>query len=114
MRAVPLALIVLIALTAAAQANCGDDMKSVRLKVAQAQQTNPSPQSAAAAKELRQYDNHATSTDEVSCYNTIARVERALRAPAPLNNEPKPGEPVGPVEAITGSSVPPRGDGREF
>jgi predicted component of type VI protein secretion system len=102
----PLALVVLIASAAAAEANCADDMTNIRLKVVRAQQVNPNPQSTAAAKELKRYDEHARSEDEVSCYNTIARIQRALNALASLGNA-KPGEPVGqPVEAIT--SMPPR------
>jgi hypothetical protein len=75
--------LVLMASATAAQARCEDDMKDLRQHVDRAQKTNPSAQSAAAAKELNRYDTGATSADEVDCYNTIARIERALNASAP-------------------------------
>jgi hypothetical protein len=99
MRVASLALLVLIASAAAAQARCADDMKRVGQKVERTQKTNPSPQTVAAAKELKRYDERAMSgdADEVDCYNTIARVERALNSPPPADTGVKPGAAVGPV-----------------
>jgi hypothetical protein len=91
-----LALWLLVASVATARADC-DGMKDLRLKVEHAQRINPSAQTAAAAKELKRYDDRAGSADEVDCYNTIARVERALKAPAPIDNQVKPGEAAGPI-----------------
>jgi hypothetical protein len=75
MRVASLALLVLIASAADAQARCADDMKRVGQKVERTQKTNPSPQTVAAAKELKRYDERAMSgdADEVDCYKTIAR-----------------------------------------
>ena len=97
MRVASLALLVLIASAAAAQARCEDNMKDVRQKVERAQKTNPSPQTAAAVKELKRYDDQAMSADEVDCYNAISRVERALNSPPPSDAGTKPGAAAGPV-----------------
>jgi hypothetical protein len=97
MRVASLVLLSLIASAAAAQARCEDNMKDVREKVERAQKANRSPQTAAAAKELKSYDDRAMSADEVDCYNAIARVERALNSPPPADTGIKPGAAVGPV-----------------
>jgi hypothetical protein len=97
MRVASQVLVMLVASVATAHASCADDMKDVRLKVEQAQKTNPSAQTEVAAKELERYSQSA-SADEVDCYNAIARIERALKAPAPADNQVRPGQPVGPIE----------------
>jgi hypothetical protein len=101
MRVASIVLLVLIASATAAWASCEDDMKDVRLKVERAQETHWSPQTAAAAKELQRYDDSPASADKAddsACYNTIARVERALTAPPPVNSDLKPGAAAQPVE----------------
>jgi hypothetical protein len=106
MRVAYLGLLVFIASATAAQALCEDDMNDVRVKVAQAQKTNPSPQTAAAAKELTRYDDRtarAGDADELDCRNTMARVERDLKSPPRANNELKPGQAAGPVNPRAGS-----------
>ena len=100
MRVASLVAFVLIASAAVAQARCADNIADVRLKVARAAKTNPSPQTAAAAKELKQYDDRAKNADEIDCYNVVARVERALKAPPPIDTGLKPGQAAGPVERI--------------
>jgi hypothetical protein len=101
MRVASIVLLVLIASATVAQATCEDDMKVVRLKVERAQRTHWSPQTAAAAKELQRYDDSPESADKAddsACYNTIARVERALNAPPPVNSDLKPGAAAQPIE----------------
>jgi hypothetical protein len=101
MRVASIVLLALIASATAAQATCQDDLKDVRLKVERAQRTHWSPQTAAAAKELQRYDDSPASADKAddsACYNTIARVERALTAPPPANSDVKPGAAAQPVE----------------
>ncbi|HUJ99119.1 MAG TPA: hypothetical protein VLV85_12790 [Stellaceae bacterium] len=101
MRVASIVLLALIASATAAQATCQDDLKDVRLKVDRAQRTHWSPQTAAAAKELQRYDDSPASADmadDSACYNTIARVERALNAPPPVNSTLKPGQAAQPIE----------------
>jgi hypothetical protein len=100
MRIASIILLVLIASATAARASCEDDMNNVRLKVERAQRTHWSPQTAAAPKELQRYDESPASVDtadDSACYNTIARVERALKAPPPVNSDLRPGEAARPV-----------------
>jgi hypothetical protein len=96
MRISSLTMLLVLASVAAAHARCADDMKDVQLQVERAQRTNPTPQSAAAANELKRYFDRSATADEVDCYNTIARVERALKA-SPVVRDAKPGEPASPV-----------------
>jgi hypothetical protein len=101
MRVASIVLLVLIASASAARASCQDEMKDVRLKVERAQRTHWSPQTAAAAKELQRYDDSPASMDKAddsACYNTIARVERALKASPPANSDLRPGEAAHPIE----------------
>jgi hypothetical protein len=77
------ALVVSIAASAAAQARCADDLSALQAKVDHDQKRNPTPQSAAAAKELKKAADNIKNMDEVDCYNAVARAQRALRAPAP-------------------------------
>jgi hypothetical protein len=94
MRVAFIVVFVMFASATAAQAMCEDDMRDVRLKVERAQTTNPSPQTGAAANELKRYDERTGSViDEIDCRNTIARVERALRAPPPADT----GQATGPI-----------------
>jgi hypothetical protein len=96
MRIASLSVLLVLASVAAAEARCTDDMKDVRLQVERAQKTNPTPQSAAAANELYRYSDRSGTADEVDCYNTIARIERILKA-SPVVGNVKPGEPASPV-----------------
>jgi hypothetical protein len=101
MRVASIVLLVLIASATAAWASCEDDMKDVRLKVERAQETHWSPQTAAAAKELQRYDDSPASADKAddsACYNTIARVEQALKAPPPVDSHLEPGAAAQPVQ----------------
>jgi hypothetical protein len=102
MRIASIILLALIALASTAQASCQDEMKDIRLKVEErAQRTHWSRQTVAAANELQRYDESPASEDEAddsACYNTIARVERALNAPPPVNGDLKPGEAARPIE----------------
>jgi hypothetical protein len=101
MRVTSTVLLVLIASATAAWASCEDDMNDVRLQVERAQQTHWSPQTVAASKELQRYGESAASADKAddsACYNTIARVQRALKAPPPVNSDLEPGAAAQPIQ----------------
>jgi hypothetical protein len=96
MRIASLSVLLVLTSVTVAQARCADDMKDVRLQVERAQRSNPTPQSAAAANELKRYSDQSGTADEVDCYNTIARVERILKA-SPVVGDVRPGEPASTV-----------------
>jgi hypothetical protein len=89
MRAVLLAMALLSAGTGAARASCADETKEFKERVERQYKLKPTPQSAAAAKELQKLDR-PYQVDEVECYNTLARARRALAAPPPPAREAKP------------------------
>ncbi len=89
MRLVVLALVLLVGGAGVAQARCADELGELRLRVAREQKQRPTPQSAAAAKELKKADENANRMDEVDCYNALDRARRALNAPAPAEAKAK-------------------------
>lgn len=81
MRALCLTLI-LLASAVAAKAGCLEEMGQFRERVDSQNQTRPTAQSQAAAKELQKLDRDEMA-DEVDCYNTLARARKILAAPFP-------------------------------
>lgn len=79
MRALCLALIFL-ASAGAAKADCLHEISQFREQVDSQNQTQPTAQSQAAAKELQRLDRDEMA-DEVDCYNTLARARNILAAP---------------------------------
>jgi hypothetical protein len=53
-------------------------------RVERAQKARPTPQGAAAMKELQQAQRDLKALAEVDCYNSVARARRALAAPTPM------------------------------
>jgi hypothetical protein len=84
MRGPALVLAALVGCAGAAQARCADDLKQFQARLARTAKAKPTPQTAAATKELKRYDTGANQGDEVDCYNTLARARRALNAPSPV------------------------------
>ncbi len=87
MRAVLLAMPLFAAWAVAAEADCLYEVGQFREKVERLDAAAPTAQTAAAAKELRQFDRDEVR-DEVDCYNVLARARQALTA-----SEPKLGSP---------------------
>ena len=85
------ALALLLA-AAAAEARCADDMQALQTRIARAARENPSAQTAAAAKVLKKFAE-STNSDEVDCYNAVARARRALTAPPAQEQAQKPVDP---------------------
>lgn len=76
------ALTLLVA-AGAAHARCADDLKDLQTRIARAQKSKPTPPQAYAAAKILQKFNDSQSSDEVDCYNAVARARRALTAPPP-------------------------------
>ena len=92
-----LGLALLIAATGLAQAKCVDEAKDFTERVKREQKLKPTPQTAAAAKELQKLDlnprpgvDTKPRMDEVDCYNTLARARRAFSATSEQQPKPKP------------------------
>ncbi len=85
MRALCLALI-LLASAGAAKADCLQEISQFREQVDSQNQTRPTAQSQAAAKELQRLDR-SEMADEVDCYNTLARARKILAAPFPPSTD---------------------------
>ena len=81
MRALCLVLI-LLASAGAAKADCLHEISQFREQVDSQNQTRPTAQSQAAARELRKLERDEMA-DEVDCYNTLARARSILGAPSP-------------------------------
>ncbi len=89
MRLVVLALVLSVGGAGVAQARCADELDALRLRVERQQKLRPTPQTAAAAKELKKADENAKQMDEVDCYNALDRARRALNAPMPTEAKAK-------------------------
>lgn len=85
MRVLVLVLVLLIGGAGLARARCADDLEDLRGKVERAQKRQPSPQAAAAGKELQKTDRNIKEMDEVDCYNAVARIRRILNGPPPVD-----------------------------
>lgn len=83
MRVVALVMVLLFGGIELAQARCADELKELQARVDRAQKRQPTAQTAAAAKELKNVDENLKQMDEVDCYNAVARARRALTAPPP-------------------------------
>ena len=94
MRPWALVLAMLVASGGAAEARCADDMQEFQTRLERTVKAKPTAQTAAATKVLKQY-NESTSSDEVDCYNALARARRALNAPDAIE-KPKPGNDLPP------------------
>jgi Mg-chelatase subunit ChlD len=81
MRAFFLAVIVL-ALSGAAQAECLQEIGQLRQQVDSQNQTSPTAQSQAAARELQKLER-SESADEIDCVNTLVKAQQILAAPVP-------------------------------
>jgi hypothetical protein len=94
MRSLVWVVALLVAATGVAQARCADDLKEFQTRLERTAKAKPTPQTAAAAKELKRYGNDAKQSDEVDCYNALARARRALNAPGPVEKPVQVGAPV--------------------
>ncbi len=83
MRLVILVLVLLMGGITFAEARCADELKDLSARVERQQKRTPTAQTAAAVKELRRASQDARDMDEIECYNTVARVRRALAAAPP-------------------------------
>jgi hypothetical protein len=83
MRIAGLVLALLVATAGSAAARCADDVEALNLRVKHAQKATPSPQTAAAGKELAKLNKDLPRMDEFQCLNAVARVRRALTASPP-------------------------------
>jgi hypothetical protein len=92
-----LGLALIIIATGLAQARCVDEAKELGERVNREQKLKPTPQTAAAAKELQKLNlnpkpgaDTKPRMDEVDCYNTLTRAKRALTATPEPQPKPKP------------------------
>jgi len=83
MRIAGLVLALLAATAGNAAAACADDVAALNARVPHLQKTAPTPQTAAASKELAKLNKNLPQMDEFQCLNAVARVRRALTAPPP-------------------------------
>lgn len=79
MRALCLVL-VLLASAGAAKADCLHDIGQFREQVDSQNQTRPTPQSQAAARELQKLER-SQSADEIDCVNTLVKARQILASP---------------------------------
>lgn len=81
-------ILIVLASTSAAKADCLEEIGRFREQVDSQNQTRPTAQSQAAAKELQRLERDEIA-DEVDCYNTLARARRILAArfPAPADDQ---------------------------
>ena len=86
MRALCLALIILGS-AGAAKAECLQEIGQLREQVDSLNQTRPTAQSQAAARELQKLER-SQSADEIDCVNTLVRARQMLASPvAPTGND---------------------------
>jgi hypothetical protein len=81
MRIAGLVLVLLVATAGSAAAACADDVAALNIRVPHLQKTAPTPQTAAASKELAKLNKNLPQMDEFQCTNAVARVRRALTSP---------------------------------
>jgi hypothetical protein len=82
MRAAFLTAAFLISAMGSARADCLEDLGRFREQVDTENQSRPTAQSQAAARELQKLERNETA-DEVDCVNTLARARRMLASPMP-------------------------------
>ncbi|HUH85988.1 MAG TPA: hypothetical protein VLX85_15370 [Stellaceae bacterium] len=73
----------LVATAGSAAADCADDVAALNIRVPHLQKTAPTPQTAAASKELAKLNKNLPQMDEFQCINAVARVRRALTESPP-------------------------------
>jgi hypothetical protein len=82
MRAAFITLALLTSAMSAARADCLRDLGQFHELIAAQNQTRPTAQSQAAARELQKLE-HNEQADEIDCVNTLVRARHILAAPVP-------------------------------
>lgn len=78
-----MAVVALLAMALPAQARCADDLDALQAKIARLEKQHPPPPQAFAAGKVLQKFAESPSSDEVDCYNAVARAKRILREKPP-------------------------------
>lgn len=95
------ALAALVA-ASAAEARCAEDLDALQTRIYRSLKQHPTAQGYAAAKILQKYQE-SPSSDEVSCFNALARARQAFTASTPPQEAQEaapPGQPVQPVQPL--------------
>jgi|SwirhisoilCB1_FD_contig_31_10403290_length_383_multi_4_in_0_out_0_1 hypothetical protein len=80
MRLVIAVMLLSLPLANFAWASCADDAKDMHERIDEKVKLHPTPQLAAAKKELNKADESLQQHAELDCYNALARSRRALNA----------------------------------
>lgn len=96
MRALGLALAILVATASGAAARCADDVAAIDARIGRVEKEKPSSQTALARKQMKKLNDDLKQMDEVDCYNALARIRRTLSTAPPEDQAAK--KDVGPVK----------------
>jgi hypothetical protein len=96
MRHFAFVIVLLLAGAGTAEARCADEMKDFQDRLERIVKSKPTAQTAAASKVIKRYNEEAKETDEVGCYNALARARRALKAPDPAQASMPPADEPDP------------------
>ncbi len=78
-----LAAMALLAMALPAHARCADDLDALQTRIARLEKQHPPPPQAFAAAKILKKLAESQSSDEVDCYNAVARAKRVLRETPP-------------------------------
>ena len=78
-----MAVIALLAMALPAQARCADDLGTLQARIARLEKQHPPPPQAFKAGKILKKLEESQSSDEVDCYNAVARAKRVLRETPP-------------------------------
>ncbi len=78
-----MAAMALLAMTLPAAARCAEDLEALQARITRLEKQHPPPPQAFAAAQILQKFTESPSSDEVDCYNALARAKRVLRTPPP-------------------------------